>query len=162
MVEILAWLEASALADTLRGLGIWTYGILNLAHILGIATLFGAIVLLDLRLLGLWRDIPVAVMARPTVPLAAIGFVLAVTSGIMMLSFNASEYHANPFFYIKIPVVLVGMINVAIISRLPAWRRAIAGQDAQGNDRGILAIAGAVSLLIWLTVIVCGRMIGYW
>jgi len=162
MYEFMAWLEASALAEALRGLGIWTYGILNLAHILGIATLFGAIFLLDLRLMGLWRDIPVAVMARPTVPLAAIGFVLAVTSGIMMLSFNTTEYHGNPFFYIKIPVVLVGMVNVAVISRLPAWRRAVAGEDSQGNDRGVLAVAGAASLLIWLTVIVCGRMIGYW
>ena len=125
MLELMAWLEASALAEFLRGLGIWTYGLLNLAHILGIGTLFGAVLLLDLKLLGLWRSIPAANLIRPTVPLAAIGFVLAAASGIMMLSFNTTDYHGNPFLYVKLPVIVVGLINVAIIQRLGAWPREI-------------------------------------
>lgn len=160
--EVMAWLEASALAEALRGLGVWTYGIINLVHVLGISTLFGAILILDLRLIGAWKSIPVSTVARPTVALAAIGFVLAVPSGIMMLSFNTTEYHANPFLYIKLPMVVLGMVNVAVIGRLPAWRRARGGQALQVSDRRTLALAGAVSLMIWLTVIVCGRMIGYW
>jgi uncharacterized membrane protein len=160
--EAMAWLEASPLAEMLRGLGVWTYGVLNLAHILGISVLFGAIVVLDLRLLGAWRSIPAAAITRPTVPLAAIGFLLAAASGIMMLSFNTTEYHGNPFFYIKFPVIALGLVNVAVISRLPAWRRARAGQPAEPNDRIVLRFAGAASLLTWLTVITCGRMIGYW
>ena len=162
MYEWMAWLEASALAEFLRGLGIWTYGLINLAHVLGISLLFGSIALLDLRLLGAWRNIPVATIARPTVPLAATGFVLAITSGIMMLSFNTTEYHGNPFLYIKLPMVVVGLINVAVITRLPAWKRATAGAVEAPADRTILALAGGISLLIWLTVITCGRMIGYW
>ncbi len=162
MYELMAWLESSMLAEFLRGLGIWTYGLINLVHILGIAMLFGAIVLLDLRLLGLWRSIPVATLARPTVPMAATGFALAIASGIMMLSFNTTEYHGNPFLYIKLPMVVVGLINVAVITRLPAWRRAMGGMAGKSSDRVVLPLAGAVSLLIWLSVIVCGRMIGYW
>jgi uncharacterized membrane protein len=158
----MAWLEASPLAEMLRGLGVWTYGIINLAHILGISVLFGAIVVLDLRLIGAWRSIPAASIAKPAVPLAAGGFLLAATSGTMMLTFNTTEYHGNPFFYIKFPVVLLGLVNVALVSRLPAWRRARAGQTAEPADRMVLAVAGAASLLIWLTVIACGRMIGYW
>lgn len=162
MLDLMAWLEGSALAEQLRGMGIWTYGLLNLAHILGISTLFGSVLLLDLRLLGLWRRVPIASIIRPTVPLAAIGFVLAVTSGVMMLSFNTTEYHGNPFLYIKLPVIVLGLINIAIIQRLAAWRRAAAGAMAAPGDRGVLAMAGGVSLLIWLTVVGCGRMIGYW
>jgi hypothetical protein len=162
MLELMAWLEGSALAELLRGLGIWTYGLLNLAHILGISTLFGTVVLLDLRLMGLWRSVPMATIIRPTVPLAAIGFVLAATSGVMMLSFNTTEYHGNPFLYIKLPVIVLGLINVAIIQRLAAWRRAAAGDMAAPGDRGVLATAGCVSLATWLTVVACGRMIGYW
>ncbi len=162
MYELMAWLEASALAEFLRGLGIWTYGIVNLAHILGIGLLFGTVAVLDLRLLGLWRSIPVATIARPTVPLAATGFVLAIVSGIMMLSFNTTEYHGNPFLYIKLPLVGLGLINVAVITRLPAWRRAMAGATGESTDRIVLPIAGAMSLAIWLAVITCGRMIGYW
>jgi hypothetical protein len=162
VLEVMAWLEASALAGFLRGLGIWTYGLLNLAHILGISSLFGAVVLLDLKLLGVWRSIPAPHIIRPTVPLATFGFVLAAASGIMMLSFNTTEYHGNPFLYIKLPVIVVGLVNVAIIQRLAAWRRAVAGLPAEPGDHRTLAVFGSVSLLIWLTVISCGRMIGYW
>ncbi len=158
----MAWLEASALAGFLRGLGIWTYGLLNLAHILGISTLFGSVLLLDLRLLGFWQRIPVQAMIRPTVPLAAIGFGVAVASGIMMLSFNTTEYHGNPFLYIKLPVIVLGIINVIVIPRLSVWRRAVAGESMDAGDPLKLRLAGGFSLAIWLTVVACGRMIGYW
>jgi hypothetical protein len=162
MLELMAWLEASALAEFLRGLGIWTYGLLNLAHILGIAGLFGAVLLLDLRLLGLWRSIPATHLIRPAVPVAALGFVLAATSGVMMFSFNTTEYHGNPFLYIKLPLIVAGLANVAIIQRLGAWQRAAAGAPERPGDRQLLAVFGALSLLIWLGAIACGRMIGYW
>jgi len=162
ILTALQWLEASAFGELLRGLGVWTYGLLNLGHILGIGALFGAVLILDLRLLGAWRSIPVAVIARPTVPLAAIGFVLAVTTGIPMLTFNATEYHANPFLYLKLPVIALGLVNVAVLQRVPAWRRALAGAPATERDGAVLAAGGAVSLAIWLVVVACGRMIGYW
>lgn len=162
MYELMAWLEGSALAQMLRGLGVWTYGVLNLVHIIGISTLFGAVLLLDLRLMGLWRSVPAATLIRPTVPLAAAGFVVAAASGIMLILFNTTEYHGNPFLYVKLPVIVIGLVNVAIVQRLAAWRRAVAGEETAPGDAVVLRIAGAVSLLIWLTVVTCGRMIGYW
>jgi hypothetical protein len=162
MYELMAWLEASALAQFLRGLGVWTYGLLNLAHILGISTLFGAVLVLDLRLLGLWPQVRINDIIKPTVPLAAAGFVLAIISGVMMLSFNTTEYHANPFLYIKLPLILLGLLNVILVCRLAAWQRVRTGATPESTDKVVLAIAGGVSLLIWLGVITCGRMIGYW
>ncbi|NKI36328.1 hypothetical protein HFP89_14250 [Wenzhouxiangella sp. XN79A] len=162
MLEFLSWLEGSALAGFLRGLGIWTYGLLNLGHILGIASLFGAVLLLDLRLIGSWSSIPATQLIRPCVPVAAAGFLLAALSGLMMVTFNASEYHGNPFFYLKFPLIVAGLINVAVIQRLTAWRRAAQGQPLVSADRRVLAVFGAVSLLLWTGVIACGRMIGYW
>lgn len=158
----MAWLEGSAFADALRGLGIWTYGLLNLGHILGIATLFGAMVVLDLRLLGLWRSIPATSLARPTVPLAVGGFVLAATSGVMMLSFNTTEYHGNPFLYAKFPIIGFALLNVVLVQRVGAWRRVTAGAPAEPGDTAVLRGVGAVSLLTWTAVVSCGRMIGYW
>jgi hypothetical protein len=162
MFELMAWLEATALSEFLRGLDIWTYGLLNLVHILGISTLFGSVLLLDLRLMGLWRSIPLPIVIRPTVPLAAIGFILAATSGSLMFSFNTTNYHGNPFLYVKLPMIVVALINVAIIQRLAAWRRAKAGTPAEPGDQRTLVIGGALSLLTWTTVVTCGRMIGYW
>ena len=52
MHDLLSWAEASALGHLMRESGAWTYAVVNLAHILGIATLFGSVLVLDLRLLG--------------------------------------------------------------------------------------------------------------
>jgi hypothetical protein len=100
LYDFLAWLEASALGHAIRSSGVWTYGIVNLTHIFGVATLFGSMLALDLRLLGAWRSVPLGVLAKPTVPLAATGFTVAVLSGICMLATNATEYAGNPFIYI--------------------------------------------------------------
>jgi uncharacterized membrane protein len=160
--ETLVWLEASALGTALRDAGVWTYAWLNLLHILGIAVLFGAVLVLDLRLIGCWRLIPIAQIARPTVPLAGLALAAAVLSGGMMITVNATGYEGNPFLYVKLPLVTLGILNVAVIRRLPAWRRALAGQGQEPADRWVLPAAGASSLAIWLGVVVCGRMIGYW
>lgn len=162
MLEWMTWLEGSALSVFLRGLNIWAYGLINLVHILGISTLFGAVLLLDLKLMGVWRSIPLQSVIRPTVPLAAIGFILAAMSGSLMFSFNTTNYHGNPFLYVKLPVIVVALLNVAITQRLAAWQRAKAGAVAERGDKRVLAVCGALSLLTWTTVVACGRMIGYW
>lgn len=161
MLELLSWLEASALGQTIRGSGVWTYGILNLVHIAGISTLFGSVLLLDLRLLGLWSGIPLGTIAHPTVPVAVIGFSLAVVSGICMLSVNATEYYQNPFLLIKFPAIALGVINVIVVSRMRAWREKNTRKSTSA-DRARLATAGGCSLACWSVALAAGRMIGYW
>lgn len=155
MTALLGWLEGAALGQWVRDSGVWTYALLNLAHILGVATLFGAVLVLDLRLLGVWRAVPLAALERPTVPLAVVGFGLAAASGTAMLSTNASDYVGNPFLLVKFAAIAAAGINLAALQALPGWRnRALAARP--------LAVVGAVSLLCWLTAIAAGRMIGYW
>ena len=161
MLELLSGLESSALGNALRGAGVWTYGLLNLGHVLGLSLLIGSVVLLDLRLLGAWRTTPVAVLARPTVPLAGAGLVLAVASGICMISVNASEYYGNPFLLLKFGAIAVGLVNIVVVTRLPAWRAKEERVLTTREDRQ-LAVAGGVSLVAWLSALACGRMIGYW
>ena len=145
----------------MRESGVWTYGILNLGHILGISTLFGSLLILDLHLLGLWRRVPIAALSRATVPVAQVGFTVAAVSGICMVSTNGTEYIGNPFFMIKFPAIGLGLVNVWALSRLPAWR-AREDRELTGTEHRQLAIAGGLSLACWLTAITSGRMIGYW
>lgn len=145
----------------MRNAGVWAYGIVNLTHILGVSSLFGAVLVLDLRLLGLWRSIPLGSIARPTVPIAAIGFIVAATSGLCLISTNGSEYVGNPFLLIKFPAIFVGVLNVAVLSRLPAWKDRDARAPSAAEQRQ-LSIFGGISLLSWLTAIGAGRLIGYW
>lgn len=161
MADLLAWLEGSALGHAMRNAGVWTYGIVNLTHILGVSSLFGAVLVLDLRLLGLWRSVPLASIARPTVPIATTGFIVAATSGLCLISTNGSEYIGNPFLLIKFPAIFVGLLNVAVLSRLPAWKERDARVLSTSEQR-LLSVFGGISLLSWLTAVGAGRLVGYW
>jgi len=159
--ELLAWLEASALGHAMRNSGVWTYGIVNLTHILGVGSLFGSVLLLDLRLLGAWRGVPLSSIARPTVPVATTGFLVAAASGVCLAATNATEYIGNPFLLIKFPAIAVGLGNVAVLSRLAAWKSRHT-REPNVREQRQLAAAGAVSLLSWLTAVSAGRLAGYW
>jgi hypothetical protein len=157
----LAWLEGSALGYAIRNSGVWTYSLLNLTHILGIASLFGSVLALDLRLLGAWRSAPIGVIARPVVPIATAGFCIAAASGLCMLSTNGTEYANNPFLPLKFAFIGLGLINVVIVNQLPAWKQRDTAPPTRSGERQ-LAIVGGVSLVCWLAAVTCGRMIGYW
>ena len=157
----LTWMEDSALGLAIRNSGVWTYGLINLLHILGVATLFGSVLLLDLRLLGWRRAVSLASVVSLAMPLTIAGFCLAVVSGICMLATNGTEYVGNPFLPIKFLAIALAAINAIVIGRLPAWRHRHA-RAADSREQGQLAALGAVSLLCWFTAIGAGRMIGYW
>jgi hypothetical protein len=156
-----AWLTAlefSLPGQWMRGAGVWSYGATNLVHIVGVAMLFGSVLALDLRLLGLWRRVPLASIEIPTLPMATIGFCLAVISGFAMLTTNATQYAGNPFLVIKFLAIALGLANVAGAQVLPAWRQ----RHQAGVRRWPLAVIGAVSLACWSVALAAGRMIGYW
>ncbi len=161
MNEFMAWLQGSALGHAMRESGVWTYAIVNLTHILGVATLFGAVIVLDLRLLGFWRNISLPAVTTPTVPVATIGFLGAAGSGICLLATKATEYTGNPFLYIKFPAIALGLVNVAVLNSLAAWK-ARKTRDLSSREQLQLAVMGGISLACWLTAITAGRMIGYW
>jgi len=159
--DFMTWMQTSALGHFMRESGPWTYAIVNLSHILGVASLFGAIVILDLRLMGVWRRTPLAALAEAAAPVAAFGFALAATSGIGLLATKATEYIGNPFLYIKFPAVAIGVVNALVLNFSPAWQARGRRELSQRENRQ-LAWMGGTSLACWLTAIGAGRMIGYW
>jgi hypothetical protein len=157
----MAWLQGSALGHAMRESGVWTYGVVNLLHILGVASLFGSVLALDLRLLGVWRNISLAAISQPAVPIATTGFLVAALSGVCLLATKATEYAGNPFLYIKFPAIALGIINVAVLSSLPAWKQHRI-RELSSREQSTLAVFGGISLFCWLTAVTAGRMIGYW
>lgn len=159
--QFMTWLEGSALGHLMRDTGVWTYAAVNLTHILGISAMFGAILVLDLRMLGVWRRIPLAELAGPAVAVAGTGFTVAILSGCGLLATKATEYLGNPFIPIKFAAILLGLANVAAIHHLPAWK-ARANPALSGGQQRQLAVSGGLSLACWLSAIAAGRMVGYW
>lgn len=110
----------------------------------------GAVLPLDLRLLGLWPRQPAAVLARVLVPMAASGLTLAAGAGALLFTVRATEYAASPWFLTKMAVV-----GLAAAGGLRAGLRARRGHGLPGRA------AAAASLAAWLLGLVLGRLVGY-
>lgn len=157
-MELLAGLEQLPLAAALRG-SVWAYPLVNAAHIVGIALLFGAIVPLDLRLLGAFGSVEAAILARVLVPVAMGGLTLAVVAGALLFITDAADYGGSRLFLAKMAVVALAVTNALLLRGVPAWRRARAGTGAAITPR--LRLAGAASMGLWLAAILLGRLVGY-
>jgi hypothetical protein len=155
---LLVWLEGTALGQLMRTSGVWSYGVVNLVHILGLSTLFGSVLVYDLRLLGAWRRVPLAALEIPTFTLAACGFAVAASSGVALISTNATEYVGNPFLPIKFAAIGCGILNVVGAQLLPGWRQ----RRTEPESRFMLRLVGGTSLTCWLCAVIAGRMLGYW
>lgn len=151
-------IEASGLGQAMRQ-SLWLYPIVEIVHIVGLALLFGSIVVLDLRLLGFSRGISVRRFARHVLPWTAAAFVLIVPSGLAMFAAHASDFIGNSVFALKMGLILAAAINAAVFHAGPF-------RDASGWDVGALPppaarLAGGLSLLLWISVIACGRLLAY-
>lgn len=130
------------------------YPLVNALHIVGIALLFGAIVPLDLRLIG-WRRRAGAVddVAALLLPVAITGLMLAVAAGVLLFATDARGYAASTPFRVKLLLLSAALLN-AVALRFVPWRSA-------GPVGLRIRIAAAASILLWFGVIVLGRLVGY-
>lgn len=159
MADWTAALEATALARALRA-SVWAYPLVNAGHILGVALLVGAIVPLDLRLLGLWPSIPISALWRVLTRTAAVGLTLAVFCGAMLFSARASEYVRSALFVSKMVLVAAGVTN-ALVLRAAAPTGQMLEDAAPEKIPSLVRFAAGVSLLVWLAALVLGRLVGY-
>jgi hypothetical protein len=157
MIEALGALEATSLAVALRN-SVWVYPLVNAAHVLGLALLVGAILPLDLRLLGCWGSIPLVPLWRVLAASAAIGAAVAALSGALLFSVRATEYVASPWFLGKLSAFGIGIVNAAALRRSCA-RRHWPHEGAAIPTR--VKVAAGLSIAAWLTTVVLGRLVGY-
>jgi hypothetical protein len=157
--EWLAALEATALAQALRS-SVWAYPLVNVAHILGVALLVGAVVPLDLRLLGLWRAAPLAPLWHVLTRTAGAGLILAVLFGMLLFITRATEYAASALFIAKMIVVGAGTANALALRILQPEKLAVQ-LSANGMAPLRMRLAGCLSLAAWLTALTLGRLVGY-
>lgn len=158
LTEALSALQDAALVGALRQ-SHWVYPLVNAGHIVGLALLFGAIVPLDLRLLGLWRAVSIGTLARCLLPVAIAGLTLAVLTGSLLFSVSALKYAGVAVFQLKLLLILCALTNVLLLHRSAAWA---AYRDADLPDTTPrLQTAAVLSIGLWLSAILAGRMIGY-
>jgi hypothetical protein len=129
----------------------WAYPVLEVVHISGIALLLGNLVLLELRVFGLGAGLAVKDLARLSLGLAFIGFSLAAASGLLMFASRAGELLGNRAFTLKMLLLLTAACNAA-------WFH---GRGSLDKLDVLARVQMALSTLIWLAVVTCGRWIAY-
>jgi hypothetical protein len=129
----------------------WLYPVLESLHIVGVALLVGNLVLLELRVWGRGAELPVVALARLALGISVAGFCLLGATGLLMFAAAPQELLVNRFFLIKI-----GLVSAASLNALAFHLR----QGLQKLD-GMARAQTALSLGLWLAVIMCGRWIAY-
>ena len=155
MASALHAVEATGFARVMRE-SLWAYPVTETVHIAGLALLFGSIFVVDLRLLGLGRTLPLAALLRFAVPWSIAGFGIAAASGLAMFAAHAAEFLVQPVFMLKMGLIFAGGVNAALLHTGPL--RAI-GAGAPPPAR--VRVAAALSIALWLGVIACGRLLAY-
>jgi hypothetical protein len=155
-------LEASGLGQAMRQ-WLWLYPSVEIVHIVGIGLLFGSIAVLDLRLLGFSRTFSVRRLASHVLPWTAASFILIVPSGFMMFTAHASDFIESELFVLKMLLILAAGVNAALFHTI-TFRTADVW-DTEEMRRlpppPSARAAGAISLLLWISVIACGRLLAY-
>lgn len=152
-------IEGSALGEWMRGT-LLAMPWVNAIHVLCVTLVFGTILLVDLRLLGLMdRGRSLRLMAGETLYLTWIAFAGALVTGVLYFTANATTYWFNWPFRIKMIAILLAGVNMALF-QLITWR-GVASWDRDASPPTAARLAGALSLLLWVTVLVLGRVIGF-
>jgi hypothetical protein len=157
--EFIAYFEDSGLADNIRENDL-LFPLIESIHVLSICLVVGSIFVVDLRLLGL------ASIRRPAgrvisgiLPLTWSAFAMAVASGGLLFISNATKYLANGYFVAKLFLILAAGVNMLVFhlvsaKDLPKWENEPAPPLSA-------RLAGGLSILLWVSVVACGRWIGF-
>lgn len=152
-------IEGSALGEWMRG-NVLAMPWVNTLHVLCIVMVFGSILLVDLRLLGLVdRGRAVTRISGEVLRITWAAFAGAVITGSIFFAANAGTYWFNTAFRFKMLVIALAGVNMLVFQFITY--RGVASWDDDVPAPRAARVAGALSILLWITVIVLGRMIGF-
>jgi len=134
----------------------WFFTAGLIIHFTGLCLLMGAMLIIDLRVLGFAKNIPVASVLG-FLPWALLGFGMNLATGIMFFTFDPFAYWHNPAFKIKLSLIVLAGLN-ALWFALLQHRKALTPDS--GTAPGMFTrVSAGISLGLWILVIVAGRMI---
>ena len=137
----------------------WVWPTCETLHVMGLALLIGNVGLLDLRVLGVEKRLPVAPLNR-FVRWAMLGFLINLVTGIMFFAGNPAQYIHNIAFGYKIALIVFAGLNVLVFYVSGVFRKVEA--LGPGDDAPVLAkCIAAASLVLWVGVMYMGRMLPY-
>jgi hypothetical protein len=157
--SVLQTIHEQALSTSIRE-STWTYPLIESVHVITIAMFVGFAVLLDMRLMGiLLTDMPVSRVSSALLPRTRWAFIVMFLSGVVLFYAKPTETAANPFFQIKLVFIAIAALNIYYFHRIASADIAVWDTGA-APPRGV-KISGLVSIVCWVSVVACGRLIAY-
>jgi hypothetical protein len=148
------WIEASALGNTVRQ-SLWLFPVIQSLHLLGLAVLGGAALLVDLRMMGLGlRGHPIAVIARDARPWFLLALLVTLLTGVALFASEAVKCYYNTSFWVKITTLPAAIVVTLLIRDRLAF-------GAIHQVTTATKIAGFTSIALWVVVAAAGRWIGF-
>ena len=155
LLELFRWIQFSSPLVAMRS-SWWLFPVIATIHLMGLSLIGGAVLVVDLRLLGLGlRRQPVAQVARDAEPWLLRGLLVMVCTGIPLFMCFATKYYYLTFFWVKMTSLLL-----VLLLTFSVRRRLTMADDAQ-ISRGWSRLVAVVSLSLWTTVAFGGRWIGF-
>jgi hypothetical protein len=154
LLEFCRWLQYSAPLHNMRE-SPWFFPVVATIHLMGLALIGGSVLVVDLRLLGLGlRNQPVAGLALDAERWLRRGLAVMITTGILLFMCFATKYYYLTFFWVK-----MAALTMVIAFTFSVRRRMVMTDNAGASLRSKLV--ALVSILLWTTVAVGGRYIGF-
>ena len=132
----------------------WIYAFIQAFHLVALGVFFGAVLIVDLRLLGMMRERPLKEVASDAWPWYKWTFIALLVTGIPQLLSNSSREYFSPYFWFKMEVMIVALIYTATVRR----RVTMADESRIGPIWG--KVVGLVSIVLWFGVAIPARLIG--
>lgn len=155
---VLGWIEATPVSLAMR-YSLWLYPIVEIFHIIGFAVLFGSIAMLDLRVLGASRLVPVRALASHLLPWSITSLALIIPAGLLLFSAHPHEFVENPVFLLKMALIATAGIN-ALLFHAGAFR-SVDRWNVSVDAPALAKMHALISLALWVAVISCGRLLAY-
>ena len=150
MTNVLPWIEGTAIATWVReSPSLWAYPTVLTLHTVGLGIVVGASAVVDLRLLGYGRRMPLPALA-PLFRLMAYAFAVNAMTGVLLFMADATTKARQPVFYVKLTCIFIALWCTV------GTRRIVRGDVPDAGARQALA-----SLLFWAAAIAAGRLMAY-
>ncbi|MEP6962400.1 MAG: hypothetical protein ABI995_09980 [Acidobacteriota bacterium] len=134
----------------------WIWAMCETLHFIGLATLFGVVLLVDLRILGFVKGISYESVHK-LMPWAVGAFALNMATGMVFFIAASDQYTTNPVFHWKMALILLAGLNAGYFTVFDDTWVLQAGEDAPGRAK----FAAATAMVLWIGVIYCGRMLPF-
>ena len=153
---VFQWLERTSLSVVINE-SLWAFAVVEAIHLVALAVIGGAVLVVDLRLLGLaFQEQRVGDVARVAQPWFVWSLAAMLLTGFaLFLSLAASKYYVHNYFWVKMYFLAGAMVFSALIRH-----RVIMGDEARANS-ALGKVVAIVSLFLWSGVGFAGKAIGY-